>query len=67
MLVKEDYYDNLQHIRETFGAGELIPMRKAAAFLGCDVRCLFNEKDFPIKKVGRCYFVTAVALARWMS
>lgn len=67
MRTKEDYYDNLERITKHFGDGELIPLRKAADFLGRDVRCLQNDRDFPVKKVGRCYYVTAVALARWMS
>lgn len=67
MRVKENYYDNLKRITDKFGDGELIPIRKAAKFLGCDVRCLFKELDFPVKKIGRCYYVTAVALARWLS
>lgn len=67
MRVKEDYYDNLDGIRKRFNDTELIPLRRAAEFLGVDYRCLQGSKDFPIKRIGGRYYITAVALARWMS
>lgn len=67
MRVKEDYYDNLQRITEKFGGVELIPIKQAAEYLGVGERLLKESRDFPLKKVGGRYYVTAVALARWMS
>ena len=67
MRVKEDYYDNLNRITDKFGGVELIPLKKAAAYLGIDVRRLKESRDFPIKKICGRYYVASVALARWMS
>lgn len=67
MRVKEDYYDNLKRITEKLGDNELIPIKKAAGFLGVDVRRLKEDRSFPIKKIVGRYYVTTVALARWMS
>lgn len=67
MRVKEDYYDNLDRITKRFEGMELIPIKRAAEFLGIDDRRLKESKTFPIKKVCGRYFVSAVALARWMS
>lgn len=67
MRVKEDYYDNLQRITEKFGGVELIPIKQAAEYLGVGERLLKEIRDCLLKKVGGRYYVTAVALARWMS
>ena len=65
--VKELYYDNLDKIVARFGAVQLIPLKEVAEFVGCDHRTLSKTKDFPIKKLGRRYYVPAVGLARWLS
>lgn len=67
MRVKEDYYDNLKRITDKFGERELLPVREVANFLGCDYRTLFRKNGPGIKQIGGRYFVTVVALARWMS
>lgn len=63
---KENYRDNLERICERFKS-ELITLKEAAEFLGIDFRGLQTDKSFPIKKVGGRYYVTVVALARWLS
>lgn len=63
---KIDFRDNLERITAKFNT-ELIPLKDAAAYLGCDPRTLQNTEDSPVKKVGRFYYVPAVALARWLS
>ena len=63
---KTDFRDNLERITERFRT-ELIPLKEAAAYLGCDPRTLRDAEDSPVKKVGRMYYVPAVALARWLS
>lgn len=65
--VKELYYDNLDKIVARFGAIQLIPLRQAAEFVGCDHRSLSKAKDLQIKKLGGRYYVSAVGLARWLS
>ena len=65
-MEKKDYRDNLERICERF-CGELIPLPEVVLFLGCDKRTLLSDKTFPSKKVGGRYFVTAVALAKWLS
>ncbi len=67
MRVKEDYYDNLQRISDKFGGVELIPIKQAAEYLGVDERTLKGSRDFPLKRVGRRFYVASVALARWIS
>jgi hypothetical protein len=66
-LEKEDFRDNLQRVTEAFPAAELIPAKDAAGWLGISVRALYGVKSTPCKRVGGRYYVTAVALARWMS
>ena len=65
-LEKKDYRDNLERICEKF-KGELITLREAAEFLGIDFRGLQTDKTFPVKKVGGRYYITVVALAKWLS
>ncbi len=67
MRVKEDYYDNLKRITDKFGGMELIPIKQAAEYLGIDERTLKGSRDFPLKRVGRRFYVASVALARWIS
>ena len=63
---KELYRDNLERVCERFKS-EMIPLKDAADFIGCDVRTLQSDRDFPVKKLGRKYYVSSVALARWLS
>ena len=65
-MEKADYRDNLERISSKF-LGELIPLLDVVSFLNCDKRTLMRDKTFPVKKVGGRYFVTAVALAKWLS
>lgn len=67
MRTKENYYEQLEQITEHFGKIQLIPLREAADFMGCDHRTLMKQKDFPIKKVGGRYYVGAVNLASWLA
>lgn len=63
---KADFRDNLVRITERFST-ELIRVKEVATFLGVDAKSLNNDKTFPQKKVGGRWYVSAVALARWMS
>jgi hypothetical protein len=63
---KKDYRDNLERISARFN-GELIPLLDVVGYLGCDKRTLMADNTFPAKKVGGRYFVTVVALAKWLS
>ena len=63
---KADFRDNLERIAARFNA-EMIPVREVADFLGIGLKNLNNDDTFPQKKVGGRWYVTAVALARWMS
>jgi hypothetical protein len=65
-MEKRDYRDNLERISKRF-SGELISLPEVVGYLGCDKRTLMADKTFPSKKVGGRYFVTAVALAKWLS
>ncbi len=66
MIEKKDYRDNLERLSQKF-TGELIPYLDAVKFLGCTRKQMDNDKTFPKKKVGGRYFVTVVALAKWLS
>ncbi len=63
---KQDFRDNLERISARFSK-ELIPLKDAADYVGCDPRTLRDAKDSPVKRVGRFYYVAIVALARWLS
>lgn len=65
-MEKQDFRDNLVRITEKFST-ELIRVKEVATFLGVDLKSLNNDKTFPQKKVGGRWYVTTVALARWMS
>jgi hypothetical protein len=65
-MEKRDYRDNLERISKRF-SGELISLPEVVGYLGCDKRTLMADKTFPAKKVGGRYFVTTVALAKWLS
>ena len=61
------YEGNLEKIYEKFGRGALIPLLPVAEFVGLNYRTLLTDKKFPVKKVGRKYYVNSVALARYLS
>ena len=65
-MEKRDYRDNLARISEHF-PGEMIAVREAAKFLGISLKGLNNDNTFPQKKVGGRWYISAVALAKWMS
>lgn len=65
-MEKQDFRDNLVRITEKFST-ELIRVKEVATFLGVDLKSLNNDKTFPQKKVGGRWYISAVALARWMS
>lgn len=67
MRTKELYYDNLERVTDQFPGQEMIPLKLAAEWLGIDQRALQRIKDTPAKRVGGRWYVTAVALARWMA
>lgn len=66
MAEKQDFRDNLVRVTEKFST-ELIRVKEVATFLGVDLKSLNNDKTFPQKKVGGRWYISAVALARWMS
>lgn len=59
--------ENLRKIYDTFGRVELIPLKKVAEFLGVYDRSLLSDKNFPVKKILSRHYVSAVALANWLS
>jgi len=67
MRTKETYYEQLEQIVARFGKAQLIPIKEAAEFVGCDHRTLMKQKDFPLKKVGSRYYVGTVNLASWLA
>ncbi len=67
MREKQDFHENMIRIQDYFGPIQLLPFRKVAEFCGTDYRILQNDKTFPLKKVARRYYVSAVSLARWLS
>ncbi len=61
------YEKNLEKIYEKFGRVALIPLLPVAEFVGRNYRTLLIDKKFPVKKLGRRYYVNSTALARWLS
>jgi len=64
---KPMYRDNLERVSSRFGDRELIPIKDVAEFLGVKADRLRESRDFPAKKFEGRYYVTQVALARWLS
>ena len=65
---KELFRDNLVLLREKFGETDLIPLKQISEI------CEHSQRDikigqgyFPLKKVGRMYYVPIVGLASWLS
>ncbi len=65
-MEKKDFRDNLERLSQKF-TGELIPYLDALSYIGCSRKQMDNDKSFPRKKVGGRYYVTVVALAKWLS
>lgn len=65
MREKELFRENLILIRERFGDRQLIPVMEVAKYLGLNVQTVRDH--YPVKKVGRMYYVAAVTLARELS
>ena len=64
---KEMYRDNLERVTVAFPDRELIPLGEVARWLGVPQRKLQNDKTALIKKFGAKYYMSNVALARWLS
>ena len=68
MRVKEDYYNNLERVKEAFPHTELIRVSDAVKWLGgISARSFYEDRATNCKKIGGKWFVTSVALARWLA
>ena len=67
MSEKVMFRDHLEQVAAHFGDKHLIPIKEAAEFLGVKADRLRESREFPAKKFEGRYYVTQVALARWMS
>lgn len=61
------YREVLAAVTGAFPKAELIPLRQAADYLGINYRTLIADPDFPVKTIGRMYYVPRTGLARWLS
>lgn len=64
---KEMYRENLVRLDAAFPRRDLIPLKEAATYIGCDYRTLLKSKDFPCRKVGRLWYAPKAQLASWLS
>lgn len=64
---KELFRDNLVRLDEKFPRQDLIPIKAAASYIGCDYRTLLNTRGFPARKVGRFWYAPKAQLASWLS
>lgn len=64
---KETFHEHLTALRKRFPDRELIFLKDAAAYIGCNYRTLQADRTFPIKKIGRFYMVSIINLARWLA
>ena len=64
---KELFRENLARLDTAFPGQELIPVKKAAAYLGLDVRTIINKKDLPKKRAGKFWMIPKTGLASWLS
>ncbi len=64
---RTSYENNLERLYDAFGRIALIPILKAAEFVGVDWRTLKRDRAFPTKKIGGRYYVGTEQLARWLS
>ncbi len=67
MSEKAMYRDNLEQVAARFGDKQLIPIKDVATFLGVKADRLRESREFPAKKFEGRYYVTQVALARWLA
>ena len=58
---------NLERLTARFPDGDLIGIKDAAAFCGCDYRTLEARKDFPVIRLGASPRVPLARFARWLS
>ena len=65
--MQSGYKENLEELREVFGSEAMIPIGRAAEYLGTDRRTLLHDKTFPVRKIGDQYRVPVVNLARWLN
>lgn len=65
MNAKKLYHDYLAEIHEHCGDKELIPVKDIAKYLGVSVKTV--KKHYPLKHVGRLWYVSAVELARMLA
>ena len=66
-MEKATFHDQLTALREKFPVGELIGIKEAAEYIGCDYRTLQADRSFPVKRIGRFYKVSIINLARWLA
>ena len=66
-MEKATFHEELTALREKFPETELIGIRDAAKYIGCDYRSLLADRTFPLKKIGRHYKVSIINLARWLA
>lgn len=66
-MEKATFHEQLTALRERFPEGELIGIKAAAQYIGCDYRTLQADRTFPIKRIGRYYMVSVINLARWLA
>ncbi len=66
MLKRDLAAAELERLQEIFPGNGTISLRQAAKYLGRDVRTLQANRSFPLKKVGRRYWVSLVGLAQWI-
>ena len=64
---KELYRENLELIREHFGDKQLLPVKEVAEYLGINVATVRKHFHKKLKKVGRCYYMSAAILASELS
>lgn len=67
-MEKENFHENLEALYQRFGRDKaFIPLSHAAKYCGSDPRTLLADRTFPLKKLGRVYKISLIALARWLS
>lgn len=66
-MEKATFHEQLTALREKFPEGEMIGIKEAAKYVGCDYRTLQADKTFPLKRLGRSCMVSIINLARWLA
>jgi len=69
MKEKENYRDNLEQILEFCGKKNVLSIRRAAEFMGCDPRVLQKDERFynMTFQLGTQRRITAASFARYLS